>query len=324
MMALGWGSMSMLQAATTNFAGIMTLRFLVGAFEAGFVPAVALYLTFFYHRSEMGLRYGLFISFSPLASCFASALAYGLVHAKTSIHNWKLLFLVGKSSAKSHISVTPCLTKILVNRGRSDNLPRGRCLLLPSTVTIRMPLPYTSPERDHQPARLQGPRREKRWKTQLQAGIFRFRGLQELPSGDDHLLPQHSVRLSPRILAHHSGSHGLHLTSRPGLLGLPLPDGIRRLCHGELRLRPIQDARYLRHVLLLRGRGRLRDPGDSPHNRGSLLRHLPSLRRRLPRRGAHLHMGDGQPGLRLQARCRSGHLRHGRPVRPDPGRASVP
>lgn len=95
-MALGWGSMSMLQAATTNFAGIMTLRFLVGAFEAGFVPAVALYMTFFYHRGEMGLRYGLFISFSPLASCFASALAYGLVHAKTSIHNWKLLFLVGK------------------------------------------------------------------------------------------------------------------------------------------------------------------------------------------------------------------------------------
>ncbi|KAG6354479.1 hypothetical protein INS49_004496 [Diaporthe citri] len=94
MMALEWGSMSMLQAVTTNFAGIMALRFLVGAFEAGFVPAVALYMTFFYYRAEMGLRYGLFISFSPLAICFASALAYGLVHAKTSIHNWKLLFLV--------------------------------------------------------------------------------------------------------------------------------------------------------------------------------------------------------------------------------------
>ncbi|PSN65631.1 MFS general substrate transporter [Corynespora cassiicola Philippines] len=94
LMALGWGSMSMIQAATTNFAGIMTLRFLIGAFEAGFVPAVALYMTFFYHRQEMGLRYGLFISFSPLASCFASALAYGLVHARTSLQNWQLLFLV--------------------------------------------------------------------------------------------------------------------------------------------------------------------------------------------------------------------------------------
>jgi len=94
-MAVGWGTASILQAVTTNFAGIMALRFLIGAFEAGYVPAVALYMTFFYHRGEMGLRYGLFISFSPLASCFASALAYGLVHAKTSIENWQLLFIVG-------------------------------------------------------------------------------------------------------------------------------------------------------------------------------------------------------------------------------------
>lgn len=95
-MALGWGSMSMLQAAHTNYAGLLALRFLIGAFEAGFVPTVALYMTFFYHRQEMGLRYGLFISFSPLASCFASALAYALVHAKAAISQWKLLFLVGK------------------------------------------------------------------------------------------------------------------------------------------------------------------------------------------------------------------------------------
>lgn len=97
-MAFGWGTASILQAATHNFAGILALRVLIGAFEAGFVPAVALYLTFFYHRREMGLRYGLFISFSPLANCFASALAYGIVQAKTKIHNWQLLFIVGKES----------------------------------------------------------------------------------------------------------------------------------------------------------------------------------------------------------------------------------
>lgn len=93
-MASGWGIASILQAATQNFAGLLVLRVLIGAFEAGFVPAVALYLTFFYHRREMGLRYGLFISFSPLANCFASALAYGIVHARTSIKNWQLLFIV--------------------------------------------------------------------------------------------------------------------------------------------------------------------------------------------------------------------------------------
>ncbi|KAH7038367.1 major facilitator superfamily domain-containing protein [Microdochium trichocladiopsis] len=93
-MAMGWGIASILQACTSSLAGIVVLRVLIGVFEAGFVPAVALYLTFFYHRKEMGLRYGLFISASPLANCFASALAYGIVQAKTSIKNWQLLFII--------------------------------------------------------------------------------------------------------------------------------------------------------------------------------------------------------------------------------------
>ena len=62
-----------------TYGGLLTLRFLIGAFGAGYVPAVALYMFFFYHRGEMGLRYGLFIAFSPLVSCFASALAYGII-----------------------------------------------------------------------------------------------------------------------------------------------------------------------------------------------------------------------------------------------------
>jgi MFS family permease len=95
-MAFGWGAASILQAATTNFAGLIALRCLIGAFEAGFAPGVAFFLSFFYQRSEMGLRYGLFISFSPIANCFASALAYGIVHAKTSLAEWKLLLIIGE------------------------------------------------------------------------------------------------------------------------------------------------------------------------------------------------------------------------------------
>lgn len=74
----------------------MAVRFLIGIFEAGFQPGVALYMSFFYHRPEMALRYGIWISFSSLASCFASALAYGLVQAKSALAGWQLLFIVGK------------------------------------------------------------------------------------------------------------------------------------------------------------------------------------------------------------------------------------
>jgi MFS family permease len=95
-MVFGFATMSILQAAANSFGGLMALRFLLGIFEAGFGPGVALYLSFFYHRREMGLRYGLWISFSALASCFASSLAYAIVNASTFIATWKLLFIVGK------------------------------------------------------------------------------------------------------------------------------------------------------------------------------------------------------------------------------------
>lgn len=98
MFQVGWGTMSMLQGAADSYAGLLVLRFLIGIFEAGFGPGVALYLTFFYHRREMALRYGLWISFSALASAYASALAYAIVQAKVSIADWKLLFIIGEIS----------------------------------------------------------------------------------------------------------------------------------------------------------------------------------------------------------------------------------
>ncbi|KAI9927487.1 hypothetical protein MW887_003102 [Aspergillus wentii] len=94
LMACGWGAVSMLQAATHSFAGMMALRCLLGAFEAGYTPGVALFLSFFYSRSEMGLRYGLFLSSASIANCFASALAYGIVHARTGLAQWRLLFII--------------------------------------------------------------------------------------------------------------------------------------------------------------------------------------------------------------------------------------
>lgn len=88
--------MSMLQAATTNFGGMIVCRSLLGLFEAGFSPAVPLYLSFFYNKREIGLRYGLYLSAAPLANSFATALAYGIVQARTALEGWQLLFIIGQ------------------------------------------------------------------------------------------------------------------------------------------------------------------------------------------------------------------------------------
>lgn len=72
----------------------MALRFLMGAFEAGFGPGIPYLMSFFYRRHELGLRCGLFLSAAPLANTFAGALAYGITSGHAAIANWRLLFLV--------------------------------------------------------------------------------------------------------------------------------------------------------------------------------------------------------------------------------------
>lgn len=135
-MTLGFGSMSMIQGAAQSWSGLMALRFLIGAFEAGFGPGVAFFLSWFYNRREMALRYGLFIGASALANCFASSLAYGIVQAKAGIADWRLLFIIGtwhqvympfliRPTNKSHAEGAPTIivagvSYFLLPRGPSD------------------------------------------------------------------------------------------------------------------------------------------------------------------------------------------------------------
>ncbi|KAK0641096.1 major facilitator superfamily transporter [Cercophora newfieldiana] len=91
---LTWGIASTLQAATSNWAGLMVCRWFLAMAEAGFGPGVPYLLSFFYRRHELGFRCGIFLSAAPLATTFAGALAYGITSAHTSITSWRLLFLV--------------------------------------------------------------------------------------------------------------------------------------------------------------------------------------------------------------------------------------
>ena len=72
----------------------MSLRFLLGAAEAGFGPSIPYFLSFFYLRNELGFRCGIFLAAAPLASTFAGALAYGITSGHSKLANWRLLFLV--------------------------------------------------------------------------------------------------------------------------------------------------------------------------------------------------------------------------------------
>jgi MFS family permease len=92
---LSWGLTASLQSCVTSFTGLVILRFLLGIGEAGFA-GIPYYLSFFFKREELALRTGFFISAAPLATSFASTLAWFIIKLGENgpIAPWRLLFLV--------------------------------------------------------------------------------------------------------------------------------------------------------------------------------------------------------------------------------------
>ena len=90
-----WGILASLQSLATSWPYLLVLRAFLGIGEAAFV-GIPFYLSFFFRREELALRVGLFIAAAPLATTFASSLAWAIVRFgnKTGIASWRLLFLV--------------------------------------------------------------------------------------------------------------------------------------------------------------------------------------------------------------------------------------
>lgn len=122
-----WGIIASLQAVATSYQSLCFLRALLGISEAAFSPGVPVFLAFFYKRDELAYRIGVFISAAPLATSFASSLAWLITRlSQTSpIACWRMLFIVeGFPSvvisvlAYYHIPNRPGVAKYLTKRER--------------------------------------------------------------------------------------------------------------------------------------------------------------------------------------------------------------
>ncbi|KAL1843364.1 hypothetical protein VTJ49DRAFT_1951 [Mycothermus thermophilus] len=93
-LVLSWGVIASLQAVAVNYPMLITLRALLGIGEAGFT-GVPFYLSFFFRRDELAFRTAIFISAAPLATSFASSLAWLILKLASPlpIAPWRLLFL---------------------------------------------------------------------------------------------------------------------------------------------------------------------------------------------------------------------------------------
>ncbi|KAG0021539.1 hypothetical protein BGZ81_008888 [Podila clonocystis] len=91
-----WGLATAAQVFLKDRASFFICRALVGMFEAGYIPGIAIYLTTYYKRDEMALRLSVFWSSLAVANSTAGVLAYFILQlrGKGGLAGWKWLFLI--------------------------------------------------------------------------------------------------------------------------------------------------------------------------------------------------------------------------------------
>ncbi|KAI0602374.1 putative pantothenate transporter [Biscogniauxia sp. FL1348] len=93
---LTWGFLTMMTVLIQNQAGLLVLRFLIGAAEA-FVQGGVFYLSFWYQYDELATRGAIFYSMSTLAGAFNGLIAYAIAGALDGARGWRAwrwIFLV--------------------------------------------------------------------------------------------------------------------------------------------------------------------------------------------------------------------------------------
>ncbi|KAI9740431.1 MAG: hypothetical protein M1834_005011 [Cirrosporium novae-zelandiae] len=89
---LGWAILMMCTAATHNFAGLASVRFVMGMLEAVVFPATAIITVMWWSTKEQPIRVAFW--FNQFSSVFSGIISYGIGHTHTALHPWRLLFLV--------------------------------------------------------------------------------------------------------------------------------------------------------------------------------------------------------------------------------------
>jgi MFS family permease len=95
MISVSWGILATCASAVQNMAGLVVVRTLLGIFEASFGAGAPYYLSLFYQRKELAKRVSFLLGMSPLANCFAGALAYGITRINHGMEPWRWLFIIG-------------------------------------------------------------------------------------------------------------------------------------------------------------------------------------------------------------------------------------
>jgi ACS family tartrate transporter-like MFS transporter len=93
---ISWGIVSVAMAFTQGSLSFYVLRFLLGVAEAGFLPGMILYLTYWYPSARRARITGLFMAAVPLASAVGAPISGVLVSINEAmgLKGWQWLFIL--------------------------------------------------------------------------------------------------------------------------------------------------------------------------------------------------------------------------------------
>lgn len=92
---IAWGIVLTTHAAVSNYGGLLTVRFLLGVFEATVTPSFVIITSMWYRQTEQGRRTGYWLSCNGISLISMASIGYGLSAATgAAIVPWRNLFLI--------------------------------------------------------------------------------------------------------------------------------------------------------------------------------------------------------------------------------------
>ncbi|TIB34244.1 hypothetical protein E3P86_02851 [Wallemia ichthyophaga] len=89
-----WGAVVIGSGFQENFATLVALRLILGAFEAALFPCLAIYITFFYKRNEIAFRTAMLFVAAAISSAFGGLISSGLLQLNGGgLKGWQILYL---------------------------------------------------------------------------------------------------------------------------------------------------------------------------------------------------------------------------------------
>ncbi|OAV92357.1 hypothetical protein, variant, partial [Puccinia triticina 1-1 BBBD Race 1] len=91
-----WGLITCLQGLVTSYQGLLVSRFFLGLVEGGLYPAIILYLSSFYTRTELQFRIALFWGTICIAGAASGLLTFEIIklHGRWGHPGWAWVFLI--------------------------------------------------------------------------------------------------------------------------------------------------------------------------------------------------------------------------------------